>query len=146
MDEETKQEEPQEKKKRGWPTQKALTRRVASDDMKMTVEGEDYYPHSGEYVVMLQKLSAAGMITVLEISSLQGQDMTDPEVAQRHAEVFRDACALLADVVMEWDWKGMDGKPYPQPRGKPRVIASLHLDEFTWLINQYQAPAAVSKN
>lgn len=40
---------------------------------------------------------------------------------------------FLAVFVYNWNWKGIDGKPYPKPAGNAGVFGDLRPAEFNWL-------------
>lgn len=44
--------------------------------------------------------------------------------------------ALLGAFVVDWNWKGFDGKPYPKPMGNPGIFREIRREEYTWIWNR----------
>jgi hypothetical protein len=130
---------------KNWPTE-GLKRRVASDDLVVDIDGEEYHIHKGEYVVFTRKISMADYRLFLRMQGLRGRadDPDDYEASAELDELFGQVCERRAAVVLEWTWHGPDGKPYPEPTAG--VIEDLMNEEFWWLLANYTGPAEVPKN
>ncbi len=133
------------KKEQRWPD---LTRRVASDDFTFTLDGEEYHPHKGKYVLMRRKISSAGLCTTLRFAALAAKGIKVTEDgAMEFTNALMDTAKVLSENVLEWDWIDEFDVSYPQPYQKPDVLAGLHVQELMWLVGQYHEPATgMTKN
>ena len=72
------------------------------------------------------------------IRSLNWADLAKEDItSEEHEATLSRAYELLSRLVLDWNWKDPDGDPYPKPADNPSVFAEIALDEFTWLIGEY---------
>lgn len=121
-----------------WPD---LTRRVASDSFTITADGEEYHPHKGEWVLLRQRVTPAMTKAGLKFWGIQGKLTRDN--ASEFAGDLTELLDALGMVVLDWNWTGPDGKPYPQPSAE--VMAKyLDFEELAWLTKEAQGEKAAN--
>jgi hypothetical protein len=131
-------------KERRWPD---LTRKVATDNFIFKLDGQDYHPHAGKWVIMKRKISSLGLATTLRFAAMARKGIsTDEEGAEEFSRLLMETAEVLADNVLDWNWEDEEGKPYQKPNGDPKTMAKLHVQELMYLVGQYHEPAEVSKN
>ena len=111
-----------------WPD---LTRRVASDGFTLTVNGQEYHPHKGEWVKLKQAMSGEDMRVLCEFYGVMSQGMS-PETALALSGLLTDVWKSLAGTVLDWNWRGPDGEYYAKP--SLESIKGLMIEEIFWLV------------
>ncbi len=132
-------------------TPKVPTKRVASDDCEITVDGIRYPVHKGESVEVIPLASMQSFLSIVSLGDLNNapdaaalEAETDPEkrkkleaqiTAQAHQmqDALNQICEELSRRVVKWDWTDLMGEPLPQPCGKPDVLKALTSEELFWL-------------
>src|SRR5574343_659356 len=118
---------------KGWPV---LT--IASDDLTMEADGQTFAPHAGEWVKLIRRMGPSEMKIVSECQSAGEVNLTTDE----GRDLFDRICALLAHMMVDWNWTGPDGEAYPKPTAE--VLGQLTYEEIGWLMARYTEP--MSKN
>lgn len=105
-------------------------KRIPSDDCVITVDGEEFHVHEGEWVEIIRIETFRQLIALVDIRMLV------------HSVVGGDALANLCDEIAQrlvaWNWTGNDGKPLPQPCQNRKLIQSLSSEEVLWLSSAIQ--------
>ena len=126
------------------PARKIPARKVLADELVITVDGVDYHPHEGEYVIFRGTAQTVGeYLDGLELQTIGlqgakaedgGDNLSDSEleVTRRASELFARTVEGIAARVVEWDWTDNDDNPYPSPP-TAEVIKSLTFEELNWL-------------
>lgn len=120
---------------------KPVARRVPSDDCEVTDGAAVYRPHEGESVevragIRVGELRRYRVLAELDVQilSVQGEDQAHVKQLQLMEGGMAEACAILADRIVGWDWTDDHGRPLPQPADDPTVFERLDLDEIRYLI------------
>ena len=116
-------------------------RRIPSDDCLVVVEGEDYHPHTGEWVETLHSgLTVGGIALARELhelgakmTELEGADDVEVESILLMDAGYQKIIPALRDHITAWSWTDLAGEPYPQPRTDPAVYARLDVREIVYL-------------
>jgi len=133
---------------------KPQPRRIPSDDCEVTINGEVYTPHEGEYVEMLvgqtvSEISAARRFLELQpkFAALKGEDDENQQVTALLDDAFEGICKSLAGRVVSWNWTDDAGRPLPPPDGTSGPIKNLRAEEVYYLIGCAKGePPAERKN
>ena len=114
---------------------KPPTRKVYADDLVVTVDGEEYHPHAGEYVVFRGKLRLDTLVAAMKLSSIGKMDMSDVTMEEAEAleETASDLYKDLQRGIQDWDWTDDDGTPYRSPPTKAE-LSDVGFDEVMWLV------------
>jgi len=127
-------------KKKG-PT-KPKARRVPSDDCILTIDGEEYAIHAGEWVEFRGRPKMGFFTRYLRFQGLgesaQAGTLTDEDTKEL-ARVAEDIGDELAKSISAWSWTGDDGEPMPLPT-VGEALNDLEQDEFQWLLYAYFEP------
>ncbi len=121
---------------------KPKPKRIPSDSCRLFVDGEECYPHEGEWVELISA-ETMGELRVrvkfarlgVALEAIQGEA---DEVARANAlleEHYGEVCEHLARRVFAWNWTDDLGTPLPQPRGNPEAFRLLRSGELHWLMN-----------
>ncbi len=134
-------------------SQKPPTRRVPSDDCEVTIDGEDYTPHVGEWIEVIPRLSVGEVRLFRSLNALQpklaaieGDDGADASGIALMDDSFQEVLAVLRHRVLAWNWTDDADEPYPQPRDAPDVFEQLRIEEIYYLTAAMQGGGANSKN
>lgn len=133
---------------------KPKARRVPSDDCQVTIGGETYTPHEGEWVELLEgqtvaEISAAREFLDLQskFDALQGEDDENRKVTALLDNAFTRLCSALAQRITAWSWTDDAGRPLPPPDGSPEPIKNLRTEEVYYLLSCSKGePPAERKN
>ncbi len=119
---------------------KPPTRQITSDDCVVTVEGEDYTPHEGEWIRVLPGITAAEIRLLRELQELKPklEAIEGDDEAQGQSIVLLDksydrAVSMVARRVVEWNWTDSEGKKYPSGP-TTEVIQELDVQELFYLV------------
>ena len=134
------------------PTVKATkvpARRVASDDFVVTVLGEEYRPHAGEWVEFRGRLSMGQYLAMLGLMKMSGLENLSPaEISALDlSESMAKLAEMLARSIVAWSWTDDAGQPYPSPP-VPENLTDLSIEELSYLVGRAAGGAteAESKN
>lgn len=115
---------------------------VESDDFEVEFEGEVYYPHSGEYVVISQAAPVSLIKAYTEFRRLSVEQAAlegEPDAQERLIELLDPAYDRILDLLSErirsWTWTDDDEQPHPQPYRQPEVLRALSDKEVMYLLN-----------
>ena len=125
---------------------KPLPVRVPSDDCVVTIDGDEYHPHEGEWVVILRGVSV-GKINLLrrlntmasKIAAVQGDTDENQRVAEIVGAADDDAITMLRDRIVAWSWTDGLGRPLPQPIDDVAVFDRLAQEELYYLVSLTKA-------
>ena len=96
--------------------------------------GQDFYPHTGEWVELVPVNSIREFIAMGDVSG--GSSVKAGDEVRAMGEAFTRLCQEIARRVVRWNWTDPhDGTPLPQPYKRPDVIESLLDDEVIWLLS-----------
>jgi hypothetical protein len=125
---------------------KPKPQRFPSDDFEVTVEGETYHPHEGEWVEIFTDISVDDMLSGealarigLEMEAAKGDKDEVLRVAQLANEHFDVICVGLADRLVDWNWTDRRGNPLPKPDGSPDLLRRLTNAEVAYLMGLKRA-------
>lgn len=122
---------------------------IPSDDLLINVNGEEFYPHTGESVTFKRKMTPRDLMVMADVAGIQDKYKDRPlEAAQ---VLYGTLCPLLSKRIDDWDWTDDDGKPYPKPSEDDFVetLYDLALEEINYLVEKYNsasAPQETEKN
>lgn len=113
---------------------KVPVRRYPSDSLVITVDGEAYRPHEGEWVEMRGGPSWDFMRDAANVTRLERTPFNQlaPEDSRVMTESLDRLIEFLATRLVAWDWTDPDGKPLPSP--SKAVLGVIDRDEVLWLI------------
>ena len=134
-------------------SKKPPAQRVPSDDCETTVAGVDYYPHAGEWIEIIPRLSV-GEIRLFrslnalkpKLDAIEGDDGADADGIALMDDSFQEVLAVLRHRVLAWNWTDDAGDPYPQPRDEPGVFEQLSIQEMYYLTAAMQGGGPDQKN
>lgn len=132
---------------------KIPVRRVPSDDCELTVGGVDYYPHQGEWIEVVPRMTV-GEIRLFrslnalkpKLEALEGDEGADEAQIALMDDSFTEVLDVLRSRVLAWNWTDDAGDPYPQPREDPDVFERLSIQEMYYLTAAMQGGEPDSKN
>ena len=105
---------------------------VVADDFVVEINGESFYPHAGESVSFVGRLTTNDLMHAMK---LQRIDLDAADADQQLDEVRQ----FLAGRIASWDWTDDEGTPYPNPPS-PADIGRLDMDELGWLLANGMRP------
>lgn len=105
---------------------KVPARTVSSDDFVVEVDGVSYYPHAGESVTFVGRMTTNDLMRSMK---LQRIDLNADDADEQIGEVR----AFVAGRIAGWTWTDDAGEPYPNPP-TPDVVGLLDMDELGWLL------------
>lgn len=110
-----------------------------NDDWSMKNEGEEKYPHVGEWVEVLRVSSMTNFISIGDLMrQAESGKMSDISTISHLTPAFQQLCEQLSRRVTSWNLTDWDGEPLEQPFRRPEVIAGLTEDELLWLLAAVQ--------
>ena len=119
--------------------------RVDSSDCQVTMFGDPYNPHEGEWVEMVRGLPTGALEHLESLSQLQTQQLAfqdEPEGKAMIAFLMKDTAAilweLLRDRLIAWNWTDDRGRELPQPDGTVAPLKLLNFEELLWLFGVLQ--------
>jgi hypothetical protein len=101
-------------------------RRVSADDLKITVDGQDYFPRQGQWVEFIRPIPWAYFMA--ERKREEAGD--DPG---RMYEAWQGLRETLASLLWDWNWTDIDGNPLPCPHNNVDALNSCSIEETAWL-------------
>ena len=114
---------------------------VWCNDFEVEFDGETYYPHRGEKVVLYRGFGVAevnayqSLFNVQEvIAQVEGDDDAGSKtIGALHAstEELRNS---LAERITEWTWTDFKGNPMPNPAGNPDAFLKCTVSELVYLV------------
>lgn len=120
---------------------KPLPRRVPCDDCIVTIDGELYALHEGEWVdilgdVKVGDLSAFRHLTELEdrLAAVAGDSDEEKRTLALTDEAWGSALDILRQRVVAWSWTDDAADPLPQPKADPAVFGRLRFEEVAYLL------------
>lgn len=124
---------------------KPVPRRIPSDDCEVTIDGEVYRPHEGEWVEMISSESVGELRIRVELAQL-GPKLEalegEPDAGIRYNALmdahYVSLCEHLAERVVAWNWTDLRGRPLSPPtddQGRPLGLLRLRANELYWLMN-----------
>lgn len=105
---------------------KVPARSVSSDDFVVEVDGVSYYPHAGESVTFVGRMTTDDLMRSMKMRRL---DLSADNADEQVDEVRK----FIAGRIAGWTWTDDAGEPYPNPP-TPEVIGKLDMDELGWLL------------
>lgn len=128
---------------------KPAARRIPSDDCIVTVDGQEYDPHVGEWIEATKKVSPSDIRLMTELGTLgvKLQALEGEEGASDHQLAMMDeslvtALDVIADRIADWNWTDEHGNPYPRPSTERAAFRAalprLSMDEVYYLISAIQ--------
>lgn len=115
-------------------------KRIAADTCAVTIEGETYYPHEGEWVELYtgrtvgEERSAAKMAILASQFSATDDPQEIAGIGEEINACYDDLSALLCSRLVAWSWTDDRDNPLPQPDGTPAVLQYLRAEEIGWLL------------
>ncbi len=116
--------------------------RFPSDDFTVTINGETYHPHEGEWVELFPDQTVKELIGTASLARYGAMIQAakgDPDAALQIMSAlggqYDVICAQLADRVMDWTWTDRRGNPMPKPDGTPGPIGRLTDPEIAYLLS-----------
>lgn len=127
---------------------KPPARRVPSDDYVVTVDGQDYAPHAGEWIDIIPGYTVGDMLDASRFQKLLddrgsiGDDEPEAmaEWLTRADRVLVDLAASIDRRLVGWSWTDARGRPLPTPTAD--VIASLTWAELNYLLRAVRGQVA----
>lgn len=128
--------------------------RIPSDDCAVTIGGEKYHPHEGEWVEMIPGLTVGalhGMRVLQEmvpqLQAAEGEPGEQARVVALMDTGYAEICSFLAARLFGWNWTDLSGRPLPAPDGTPSALQALSAEEVNWLLQAAggETPAAQKK-
>ncbi len=120
---------------------KARPRRIASDDCIVTMDGEAFTPHEGEWVEMHRGLTIGGLQAIagmqrigVDLQAIQGEEDAAAQALAQLGPHFERLCAYLAPRIVDWNWTDDAGRPLPKPDGTTAPLLLLNAQEINWLL------------
>lgn len=111
-----------------------LPKRYSGDDFVMTIEGEEFRPHTGEYVEVWPVLSiretrqAARLLGVMR----RGMEFLSTEELSELETLAGEFLKTAAANIISWDLTDIrTGKKLP--KATAQILDSLSVEEFTWI-------------
>ncbi|MGE0057000.1 MAG: hypothetical protein AB7P33_09875 [Dehalococcoidia bacterium] len=105
---------------------KRPNRVVVADDFVVNVDGELIYPHAGESVTFVGRLTTNDLMHAMKLQRID----LDADDADQQLDQVRQ---FLAGRIAAWEWTDDEGEPYPNPPS-PADIGRLDMDELGWLL------------
>lgn len=125
-------------KKKG-PT-KPKARRVPSDDCILTLDGEDYAIHAGEWVEFRGRPSMAFLARYMQFQGIRESMASGSELTMESSAMLRRAAEDIGDElarhISAWTWTDDAGDPMPLPV-KGEALDNLDQVEFQWLLMEF---------
>lgn len=120
---------------------KVPPRRVPSDDCVVTVAGERYHVHEGEWVEVLPGLSVGDYEAFhafagvqVQMAAVKGEQDEGLKTIGILADTFGKAVPLVKSRLVAWNWTDNRGEPLPQPHDEPSPLWRLDEAEIAYLI------------
>lgn len=115
--------------------------RIPSDDCRIVLDGQEFFPHEGEWVETLAGMTVAEYKAINAMGNLAerlAQVKGDPDEEEKVNALidgqFDQICDVLAARVVAWNWTDDAGRPLPQPNGTPAIFHRLRSHELNWLV------------
>lgn len=116
--------------------------RVPSDTCVVTINGEVYHPHEGEWIDVIpapQTVAERQAMVRLQIAGKKLRAASGDEDEQEQVDAFLEgdfgmALRIAAKRIVAWNWTDMRGEQLPQPDGNAAVLRELSDEELGWLI------------
>lgn len=121
---------------------KPLPVRFPSDDFTVTVNGEVYHPHEGEWVELFPDQTVQEILATTSLGkygakmrAAKGDEDEQFQVMSAMGEQYSIVCTQLAGRIMDWTWTDRRGEPLPKPDGTAGPISRLSDPEIAYLLN-----------
>ena len=108
------------------------------EDGEVTNQGEEMFPHQGEWVEILTVGNIGEVIAVSKLQGLADRPTEESLIALGHH--FEGLCHSLSQRVISWNWTSMLGLPMEQPMNRPDVLAGLTGEELVYLATLTASP------
>jgi hypothetical protein len=116
--------------------------RILSDDCEVTINGEIYTPHEGEWVETMvsaptvrdQKAMLLFQSLGPKVAAAEGDDEAKLALIPMLDQALDAVCATLASRVTRWNWTDDAGNPFPRLDGSPDHFRSLRDEEVHYLL------------
>lgn len=110
-------------------------------DFVVTVDGQEFHPHEGEWVEMSRSMTVKELRAfhrfqqfVTDMQASEGDSDQNERMMRALDEDFETLTAGLATRIRGWNWTDNFGEPLPQPDGDPETFANLTAEELFYLI------------
>lgn len=115
--------------------------RLPSDDCTVTIDGQEYTPHEGEWIEIYRGMQIGDLATLRKLAELQpklealeGEDGGFAEQVALLNDALEPAIPAIAERVVAWSWTDDRGRPYPLPADDPSALRTLRVDELLYLV------------
>lgn len=115
---------------------KVPARRINSDDCKVTVDGEDFFPHVGEWVEIAGGRLFGEVMLNWEVSDMTALEGKSPsEQVRLLNQRYEKLLTHVLGRVKGWSWTDDDGNPYPNPPTEDAVrrLSEAEVNYLAWL-------------
>lgn len=120
---------------------KPIPKRVPSDDCIVTVAGEEYTPHEGEWIEVIPIVEVRELQILrywdelrVKLESAEGEEDEETRQLILMDDAFRESLPWLASRIVSWSWTDLRGRELPQPAEDESVLARLSLEEVMYLV------------
>lgn len=128
---------------------KPQPKQIPSDTCKVTIAGETYYPHEGEWIEVLpspntlreQQAFVRFSIAARNLAATEGDDDQVDHTGEYLERDFGTLLEVVARRVISWNWTDMRGRPLPQLDGKTDLLRDLSDQEVYWLVGACRGEA-----
>lgn len=114
---------------------KAPPRTVYSDDLVIYEDGEEYYPHRGEWVQVRGGMSWRMMKAATRFQRFQGMNTAEVDESELEEIVhaYDQLLQMIVSKLVGWNWTDDQGEPLPEP--SPEILEDLDQREIEWLMD-----------